>query len=301
MASHPKATAFPVAFIFENRAFIMPRIFAALCLLALLWLLSACSALPTPAARQQTAESLASAAGWGALDIAAGDFQLRAYVPQALSAAPTLTVYIEGDGLAWVNRSTPSLDPTPANPVALKLALRDDRPSVYLARPCQYESLPGRPTCGRQYWTSHRFAPEVIASVNGAIDQLKNRYAADALILVGYSGGGAVALLAAASRKDVARVITVAGNLDHATWTATENISPLTGSLNPADVAADLAAIPQTHLVGGRDRTVPEYVARSYAARSGAGSRVDVIVIPEFDHHCCWEQQWPQLKQRAAR
>lgn len=271
----------------------MHRIWLLLCLLC------ACSTLPGPEERQQSAAALALNAGWTGVDLPAGDFRLRAFVPQHAVRTATLTVYIEGDGLAWVNRSTPAFDPTPANPMALKLALLDDQPAAYLARPCQYAPSPGRQPCERRYWTSHRFAPEVISSSNAAIDQLKARFAADALILVGYSGGGAVALLAAASRTDVARVITVAGNLDHAIWSATENISPLGGSLNPADFAAELGATPQTHLVGGRDRTVPEYVARSYASRSGPASRVEIIVIPEFDHHCCWTQRWRELKQRA--
>ncbi len=50
-----------------------------------------------------------------------------------------MVVYIEGDGRAYVNRRTPSNDPTPGNPMALRLALADPSLRVlYLGRPCQY-------------------------------------------------------------------------------------------------------------------------------------------------------------------
>lgn len=51
-----------------------------------------------------------------------------------------LRVYIEGDGHAWQSRTRPSADPTPHNPVGLRLALADPSPAplLYLARPCQY-------------------------------------------------------------------------------------------------------------------------------------------------------------------
>lgn len=39
-------------------------------------------------------------------------------------------VYIEGDGHAWNQRGRPSLDPTPKNPVGLKLAASDSHPNV---------------------------------------------------------------------------------------------------------------------------------------------------------------------------
>jgi hypothetical protein len=44
-----------------------------------------------------------------------------------------------------------------------------------------------------------------------------------------------VASLVAARRHDVVRLVTVAGNLDHLAWTTLHGVSPLTGSLNPAD------------------------------------------------------------------
>lgn len=270
----------------------------ALILTAVLWL-AACAHVPTPGERADRAQQLAAPAAWQAIDIPAGDFTLRAYLPAAPRPAPILTVYLEGDGLAWIGSSTPSLDPTPLNPVGLKLALRDPAPAAYLARPCQYVGTQ-QGTCAQKYWTGQRFAPEVIRATDRAIGQLKQRFGADKLVLVGYSGGGAVAALVAARRQDVAQLITIAGNLDHKSWTDRQRLTPLTGSLNPADEWRALQTVLQRHYVGGRDAIVGEYVARAYAARFPASAAPEVIVVPEFDHHCCWVDRWPVLKNQAG-
>jgi hypothetical protein len=49
-------------------------------------------------------------------------------------------LYIEGDGYAWKNRHEPSNDPTPMNPVAMRLAAADPHPLGHLYR----ASLPVR-------------------------------------------------------------------------------------------------------------------------------------------------------------
>ena len=46
-----------------------------------------------------------------------------------------LIIYIEGDGLSWIDRFTPSSNPTPINPFAFKMALIDEEANIiYLAR-----------------------------------------------------------------------------------------------------------------------------------------------------------------------
>lgn len=102
-----------------------------------------------------------------------------------------MTVYIEDDGLAWISASTPSQDPTALNPMGLTLALRDPSdPVVYLARACQFVAGHDKRGCQQKYWTNQRFAPEVITASLNAIEQLKQRYGAVRLVLIGYSGGG---------------------------------------------------------------------------------------------------------------
>jgi pimeloyl-ACP methyl ester carboxylesterase len=96
----------------------------------------------------------------------------------------------------------------------------------------------------------------------------------------------------------VARVVTVAANLDHAAWTALHEVSPLWGSLNPADYAASLRQLPQLHLAGAEDRVVPSDVAAAYVERLTPGHRVKLVVIPDFDHECCWVEAWDRLAAR---
>ncbi len=264
---------------------------------ASLTLLAACASTPEVDRRQQAAE-LTATAGWQALDIPADPFVLRAYVPaRSSSAGDTLTIYIEGDGRAWLSRERPSADPTPAQPLALQLALRHPREQAvaYLARPCQYVQGAARQSCATAWWTGKRFAPEVIAASNHAVEQLKQRSAARQLVLVGFSGGGAVAALIAAQREDVVRIVTLAGNLDTQAWTTLQRITPLRGSLNPADAWQRLQQIPQLHLIGAEDRIMPAAVAHAYRAHFPPRAPLQLRVVPGFDHHCCWLEQWPAL------
>jgi dienelactone hydrolase len=256
-------------------------------------ILTACSSVDLNE-RRAAAARLATDAGWQMLNLDAKAFVLAAFVPPDLRQADTLSIYMEGDGLAWIDAAMPSFDPTPVDPLALRLALRDAAAgTVYLARPCQYVAGAARRNCEAKYWTGHRFSPQVIEATNVAVDRLKERFGAQRLILVGYSGGGAVAALIAAERSDVVRLVTIAGNLEHRAWTSEQKLSPLSGSRNPADAWQGLTDIPQIHYVGGRDKVVGESVARAYAARFPPGKRPTIVVVPEFDHHCCWVDRWP--------
>jgi len=258
-------------------------------------LLSACATVPAPAERRQFADTLAAAKGWQATELAVAPFTLVAYVPATIAKAPGLTVYIEGDGFAWLTGSQPSSDPTPRDPLALRLALAHPAGNAaYLARPCQYVDAE-RSACAQRYWTEKRFAPEAIDAANRAVDVLKQRFGAQQLTLVGYSGGGAVAALLAERRTDVARLVTVAGNLDHRAWTAHHRVQPLSGSLNAADDAAQLERLPQTHFIGVRDRVIPPELAQKFPlAMRGVGSS-KLRIVADYDHHCCWADNWAQL------
>ncbi len=265
-----------------------------------LWL-AACVQVPSVNERVEQASDLAAKKSWKSEDIKTDSFTLRAYLPQDQKKSEILNVYIEGDGLAWVNSSTPSFDPTPTNPLALTLALLDTNASAYLARPCQFVGAELQRHCAQKYWTSHRFAPEVIDATNSAVNQLKVRFIANKVRLIGYSGGGAVAALVASRRNDVVQLVTVAGNLDHVAWARQHRLSPLSGSLNPVDFWKDLQDIPQRHYVGGKDRIVDEHITQSYVDRFAANKKPDVSVIPTFDHHCCWALIWPGVVRNGFR
>lgn len=263
-------------------------------LLSALWLAS-CAAIPTALERQAHTTGLAASKGWLPSRIAAGDFELVAYAPPNLTVAKRLTVYIEGDGLAWISGNQPSTDPTPRDPLALRLALAQPAGhAVYLARPCQYVNA-AQSGCAQRYWTEARFAPEVIEAMDLAIGSLKQRYSATRLVLVGYSGGAAVAALVAARRTDVMELITVAGNLDHRAWTSHHQVRALNASLNAADSASLLANLPQTHFLGGKDRVIPPALARHWPVALTGLDQSNLHVLASADHACCWVERWPAL------
>jgi len=184
-------------------------------------------------------------------------------------------------------------------PLALQLArAQPSGTAAYLARPCQY--LATQRNCAQRYWTDARFAAEVVGSLDQAIEQLKTRYTASSLVLVGYSGGGTLALLLAARRTDVERIITVAGNLDPDAWAAYHHLHPLRQSLNPALQRAALARIPQQHLSGERDQVVPTALTLRFDKAYPAGTESSVLRFSHYDHQCCWARDWPRLWNKLA-
>lgn len=205
----------------------------------------------------------------------------------------TLTVYIEGDGRAWLNPWQPSTDPTPTDPIGLRLAAADPAsPLLYLARPCQYLASDA---CDRRLWTGARLSPDIVDLFQQLIDDAMRRTNSVRLGLVGYSGGGALAALIAERRRDVAWLVTVAADLDLAEWVRLESIQPLSGSLDPADSGAAIERLPQIHFVGANDRIVPPAVAEAFVRRMSSPNAARVIVERGFDHECCWAAAWPQL------
>ncbi len=299
-----------------------------------------CSMLPSPAQRYEHADQLALAKGWQHAQWRAGGFQIALWMAPVTPSPARLSIYIEGDGLAWVSPSQPSDDPTPIDPVALRLALAQPTGrAVYVARPCQYgdasshsgaSGASGAPSasdassasngsstsdassasndsstsdasgasglsCGRMYWTTHRFSPAVVESIDQIVSRLKQRSGAEHLTLIGYSGGGAIAALVAARRHDVDRLITVAGNLEPREWVREKGLQPLEGSLDPSDDIQALGAIRQWHFVGGRDTTVPPHLTEDFADRFAPSMKPKVIAIDDFGHACCWADHWSEL------
>ena len=104
------------------------------------------------------------------------------------------------------------------------------------------------------------------------------------MVLIGFSGGGAVAALLAEMRNDVAALITVCGNLDHPTWTAMHRVTPLYGSLNPVDHTSRLSALPQVHFVGGADDNVTRAMTDAFVSRLGPAAPVAMRVVPGLPH-----------------
>ena len=224
--------------------------------------------------------------------IDAGLFNIASFERVRQRSQP-INLYIEGDGYIVVARGRISYDPTPTDPVALRLAAADDAANVaYLARPCQYVT---NAACQPAYWLGKREAPEVIDAMSAALDALKLKYGITGFHLIGFSGGGAVATLLAAKRHDILDLRTVAGGLDQEAFASLHNLTPMWGSLDPADVAAHITHIPQRHFVGRDDTNIPIDIARSYAAKSGRPDCIAITDVEGASHTDGWAERWPAL------
>lgn len=199
-----------------------------------------------------------------------------------------LHVYIEGDGRAWLTPRRIALDPTPRKPLLLKLMSLDSAPGIYVGRPCYFD-VPDD-SCEPKWWTSHRYAPEVVNSLNGVIDQYVGSFSG--IVMIGHSGGGALAMLVAAKRSDVRAVVTLAGNLDIRAWTRYHQISELTGSLNPAEQAPLDRSIVQRHYLGSLDKRVTKDLIQPTVVKQ---PNAELIMLEGFDHNCCWEGFWAKV------
>lgn len=223
-----------------------------------------------------------------------GGFQLLALNRGGRS--DKISIYIEGDGAAWPGAFSPPSDPTPHKPVALALAAADHSgTTVYLGRPCQYLDKAALRGCDSAYWTGRRFAPEVVAAFDDALNQLKNKFGASRIRLFGYSGGGVLATLLAARRTDVELLVTVAAPLALGEWAAWHGVSPLGASLDPAKLGENARLPRSVHFAGADDRVVPPAILESFMRLKGG--RMERI--PGFDHGCCWTRDWATLLHRA--
>lgn len=240
------------------------------------------------------AQAIAQRGGLHHQLIMAQPFAFTAFVKEAkkIKNQPyAWAVFIEGDGFAWRTRSQPSPNPTPEDPIGLKLAASFAKNSpdisvLYLARPCQYTDPDRNPACHSRYWTSHRYAEEVVNATDAAISKVIPNGAK--LHFWGYSGGAALAVLVAARRDDVASINSVAGNLDPGALNTFHRVSPLNDSLDPVRFAISLAGMPQTHYVGERDTVVPPFIAENWKVKSGSPKTIVIKVVPGARHHDGW-------------
>ena len=220
----------------------------------------------------------------------------RVYQHPAAKAAQDQSiavVFIEGDGIPWVTHGTkPAADPTPNHALARNLFTHTTYASWYVTRPCY--NRPNDLVCEPNVWTHGRYSAQVAESMASVINDQIESSSARRVVLVGYSGGGTLAVLIASHINHLAGVITIAANLDTLAWTTLHAYEPLTNSLNPVDSAS--LAVPHLAYVGDRDLNVPY---PSIAGFVETHPQTIIEHVSTYDHVCCWEKNWPVLLNTA--
>ena len=257
-------------------------------ILTIALLSSGCVSKLSPKVRQHTADTVAQSGNLVQQKIATDDFLLTTYQRfDSTADNKQMVVYIEGDGMAWISRDQLSSNPTPVQPIALKLASIDTNANVlYVARPCQYLWPQKMNRCSSKYWSNKRSSEEVISSINQAISIVKQKQNISSIRLIGYSGGGGIAALIADRRADVSEFVSVSGNLNYKLFTQTHNLSSMNGSIDPITVANQIGSIPQIHYVGADDKIIPKQIALSFSDK--------VKVISDVSHDN-WPDKWAQI------
>ena len=180
-----------------------------------------------------------------------------------------LRLYIEGDG-----------SPTPERPIAFELAKRDSHPNViYISRPCQYVNC--AECLNPALWHEERFNEEIVNEMKSLVVHLSHKYKSPALDLIGYDGGGTMAMLLA-TRIPVRQVITVGGILDTKDYADSQDI--ILNGLNPANFRSSLSSVPQVHYVGSADKITPSYMAENFVNRLNNPLSAVIKSVPGATH-----------------
>jgi len=226
-------------------------------------------------------------------------FSHRLYINKAALANQNmrLHVYLDGDGTPWYRKKWIAKDPTSRNPLILDLMSMDDQPAILLGRPC-YHNIDHKKSCHSKWWTSHRYAAEVVNSMVTALRYWLQDKAYQKLVLIGYSGGGSLAVLMAPYLEQVDVVVTLAANLDVAAWSYFHGYQTLSDSLDPADNPPLPISVCQLHIAGGRDAIVPPFIIEKYVEKQ---THADFMVIPGVKHNGNWTKFWPDILKRLKK
>jgi len=250
-------------------------------------LISGCAERPSEFRKFASVDALVSSGGFSKKLVKGENFWITTFGKTTDINQPYV-FYIEGDGL--VSRD----DLTPRNFMLLNLAMLDKRPNVYyISRLCQYTPMHMNPKCHKKYWAEYRYSEEAVNELNSVINRLNNSKPFD---LVGFSGGGAMAVLVGARNNKVGSILTIAANLDLETFVKFHNMhmSHLSGSLNPMHYVSNVQRIPQLHIFGSKDKIVPSIIGSNFAKKA-ASKCVQIRIMPGVEHNYYWLKHWDEI------
>jgi len=214
------------------------------------------------------------------------DGSLVIYQRGPLLDGQPIHIYFDGDGMPSLGRGRIATDPTSRNMLILDLMAADPNSTVLIGRPCYYRA---DSECDESLWTNRRYSPAVVDPMTDAINALIARYPNSPVMLIGYSGGGTLAMLAAPAISRLDTLVTIAANLDTAAWTTRHAYTPLLGSLNPADRSPLRPGIKQIHFIGDKDSNVPAEIMQHVVQLQPMAI---LEIVADFDHSCCWVNSW---------
>ena len=202
-----------------------------------------------------------------------------------------LRIYVDGDGKPWLRDTRVAIDPTPANPVLLRLMHDATHPAVYLGRPCYFGTATDQ-GCEQRWWTFDRYGQVVVDSMCSAANRLSREQGAHTVSLVGYSGGGAIVVGMSGCTEKLVSVSTIAGNLDPDAWAEYHGYTAL-NDLAPLDNEATRQNhFKEAHWQCREDRNIPPSSTDNYFAVRESAIR---HIVDSCSHSKGWKQYWSQI------
>jgi hypothetical protein len=217
--------------------------------------------------------------------------RFRHVVLEKVATGEHLRIFVEGDGTPWTRQNRMAVDPTPTNPVLLRMLAISPGPAVYLGRPC-YFGLATDKGCRPGLWTSDRYGQEVVDSMCSAANTISRARGATSVQLVGYSGGGAIVVGMRSCTERLVAITTVAANLTPERWTELHGYLPLDDLTPLAPGAAVAHSVSEVHWQCQDDLNVPPAITDEYFASNTHAVR---RIIRDCTHAKGWERVWQKV------
>ena len=222
------------------------------------------------------------------IDVPAGRLKTRVYTGTAASESPVLVLVLHGD----------LPEPPPSYQYEFAKVIADAARNTVAAgvlRPGYRDPTGDRSSGDMGGAVADNYTPEAVDAVASVARELAREYRAPATILVGHSGGAAIAANVLGRQPEVAQGAVLVGcGCDPRAWRASrwaETSNPIfngpTRSLLPLDLARGVAPGTIVRMVVGQDDdVVPPQHSQAYAtALRERGVDVSVEVLPGLRHN----------------